>query len=592
MPTRLLALLVSSSLVVALVCCLPGCTKPASRIDNIVFISLDTLRADHVGAYGYDRPTTPNIDALAARGILFENAMSQSSWTTPAHASFFTGLLSSAHGAAKLNQPIHDDVPMLAEYLNTAGLATGAFVTHVFVGDHLGFARGFDTFWYQQSERADTPIDAALEWIETRRDQRFFAFVHLFDPHLPYDPVAEYVAEYDDFCRDEQGGFRTIRKLLTAEPGSFKKVLSCLVRRYDDEVRYADAQIGRLIAHLDQLGLRDNTLIVFLSDHGEEFLEHGGLLHGVTLYQEQIHVPLIIAGGPESIVPRGLRVPSRVAAFDIMPTLLDLLNIEPTRPMQAVSLRPLFSGQPAPDRDVSAETNDVGPDRMALLSGHHKFIYAPDAHMFLRKLAPEFFDIAADPGEHENLIDRDPETAARVRDTMIETAHYRWRKTWRLVWGGSGTERPVRASLTTTDRFTAAFKYLGVSRFEKPTPDAPIDKNFLLADYTLKRSGERILVDAKDRNVTNGTTIVAEPDDADVELTVQWTAKDNQETQKTVVLKGEIPADQPLVLADGLLKVFSETILTFPEPPPMLGINQQEKLLPDLQKKLRALGYF
>jgi arylsulfatase A-like enzyme len=225
---------------------LPGCGR-GGPTRNLVIVSMDTVRADHLGCYGYAQKTTPEIDALAARGVLFENAMASSSWTTPSHASLFTGLLSSSHGAAQLNAPIRDDVPTLPEYLKRAGLATAGFVTHVFVGDHLGFARGFDKFWQEQDPRADRVVDAAQEWIDAQGRKPFFAFLHFFDPHHPYAPPDEYLQNYDDWCRKEKGDLGTLNKLFTPDRD---KAMACALRRYDDEINFVDRQIGRLASGL------------------------------------------------------------------------------------------------------------------------------------------------------------------------------------------------------------------------------------------------------------------------------------------------------------------------------------------------------
>ncbi len=578
------------SLCLATVGCRDG-GKP--RVRNVVLISLDTLRADHMSSYGYNRKTSPHLDALAARGTMFENAISSSSWTTPAHASFFTGLLSSEHGAAQLNQPIKPDVPMLTEYLKEAGFQTAAFITHIFVGEHLGFGRGFDTFWFRQNARADVPTDAAIQWLGIRdKKQPFFVFIHLFDPHLPYAPVESYLDDYDEFCRRERGDFSTLNKLFTPDAELRAKALACLIRRYDDEIHYADAQIGRLVDVLEREKLLEETLIVFLSDHGEEFLDHGSVLHAITLYQEQLHVPLILAGGPADVIPRGKRVSGRVRTFDIVPTILDLLGIKAKHDMTAAGLTPYLRGETNADRNSIAETNDVGPDRMTLLQGSHKYIYAPDAHVFQQYLGEEFFDLATDPAEKHNLMTRQPATASRVRQEMTRQGKYTWRKAWRVMWGGGGTKTGVQGTLTTPDRFTTVSKYLGFSRFDDIPDDLPVDQTLRRADFKLQRSNRQITFHARNHAARNG--FLAVPDDpyAPLLLTVEWETPAGEKRREELALDGEVSPEKPLRAAGGLVTIYTEPILTFPNPPTEFEIGQQEKLPGPLRKKLRALGYF
>ncbi|MDP8222988.1 MAG: sulfatase [Candidatus Lernaella stagnicola] len=570
-----------------------GCTpnKPP-ELRNVVFVSLDTVRADHLSCYGYQRATSPHIDALAAEGMLFENAMAQSSWTTPSHASLFTGLLSSAHGAAQLNQPIKKEVPVLAEYLQDAGFQTGGFVTHLFVGDYLGFDRGFDSFWYEQTPRAKGPVDAALTWLEGRNEKPFFLFLHLFDPHHPYAPPDKYVRQYEGDCRREPGNMASLGKLFDRDATGRDQLLACLIRRYDDEIHYADEQLGRLFAYLKEKALWDQTLVVFLSDHGEEFLDHGSVLHAITLYQEQLHVPLILAGGPPGLLQAGSRVKGRVALYDIMPTLLDLFDIKPKATMTAQTLLPHLRGKTQPDRDVIAETNDVGPDRMTLLSGPAKYLYAPDAHVFQQHMSAEFYDLAGDPGEKHNLLDERPQEAARVRARMIEQGRYATRQAWRIMWGGAGSERAVRGRLQTEGRFTHAFKYLGFTRFDEIPEDLPIDQALRQADYQIHRASRVISFSAADHIVANGFAAVLAQADAPLTLTVDWRTETGDGKRETLTIAGTPTRDKPLLAAGGLVRIFTEDILTFPEAPPELEISRKEKLPAPLKQKLRTLGYF
>jgi arylsulfatase A-like enzyme len=580
--------------IVCVVVALSACGKPAT-VENIVLVSIDTLRADHVSAYGYAQKTTPEIDALAARGVLFENAYAPSSWTTPSHASLFTGLLSSSHGAAQLNAPIRPDVPLLAEYLKEAGLATGAFVTHLLVADHLGFARGFDSFWFQENVPADKPTDAALEWIKSRRGQRFFVFLHYFDPHHPYLPPDAYVKTYDEFCRNERGDFGSLNKLFTGDREARDRVLACLIRRYDDEIRFVDAQIGRLVRQLRDDGLLDRTLLVITADHGEEFLDHGSVLHAITLYEEQLRVPLIFVGGPTN-ERKGQRLAARVRLIDVMPTLLELLQIKPKKAMQAASLLPLLRGEQGEDRDVIAETSDVGPDRMSLNAGRYKYIYAPNSTVFQQPMTDQLFNLADDPREQHDRKAAEPDTVKQMREQMIALAGYKWRRAWRVMWGGAGTAGARFGQLTTSGRFLYALKYLGVSSFDDEQTDAPLVHARTTADYRLQRSKQTITFSAQDQAQTNGLVAITDPDDAPLHAVLRWLRPDETDESRAdreeFDLREAIDRLQPRTIGDKIFQIYSEPILTHPNPIPFHEVGYQNKLMPDLKKMLRSLGYF
>ncbi|NLH47420.1 MAG: sulfatase-like hydrolase/transferase [Myxococcales bacterium] len=567
-----------------------GSAKPK----NVLLISIDTLRADHLSCYGYAKKTTPEIDALAARGVLFEHAMAPSSWTTPSHASLFTGLLSSQHGAALVGVPIHPETPTLPEYLKEAGLASAAFVTHQYVGKSLGFARKFDSFWMEEDAPADKPVDEAIQWLGANGKKPFFAFVHLFDPHMPYQPPKEYVDEYDEFCRQTGGDRGTLNFLMSDDKAVSQRALTCLLRRYDDEIRYTDRQVGRLVRYLETEKLLDKTVVIIVADHGEEFLEHQGVLHGITLYQEQLHVPLILLGAG---IPRGKRIAAQVRLQDVLPTVLELEHLTPKIALQAASLTPFFDGRETADRDAIAETCDVGPNRMSIISGHYKYIYSPRAHIFMQPMEEKLFDLAADPQEKTNLLAEKPELAKKLQAALIAETGYKWRKSWKLLWGGAGSEETRRGSLSTGARFIYAFKYLGYSSFADVVQELPFKGGMHdLADYELQRSPNKLSFDAKDHGRENGVLAVVDPDDAPV--TVAFACRDclqneaHPEDERETELSGEIDPAKPRLFENGAFRVYTEPILTFADPPPLASKQMQDVIQPDMLKKLRTLGYF
>ncbi len=303
---------------------------------DVLLVTLDTLRTDRVGAYGHEGGATPRLDALAARGTLFEQAYSPAPMTLPAHASLMTGLLPPEHGA-RVNglHRLADDVPTLAERLSAEGFRTGAFVAAFVLDEQFGLARGFDVYdddltdAYEQvvSEQlsvyrpGEHVVDSALAWLDSLGDDPFFAWVHLYDAHFPWHPHGG--------GDDDAAG------------------------TYEGEVAYADAQLGRLLDDLRARGRLDDTLVVVVADHGEGLGDHGELEHAYLLDEEVLHVPLVIAGPG---VAEGARVPSLVPTEDVQPTLLDLLGLADDD-ARTRSLVPALRGARIEHRASYAETD-------------------------------------------------------------------------------------------------------------------------------------------------------------------------------------------------------------------------------------------
>ncbi len=287
-----------------------------------MLISADTLRADHVGAYGYARPTTPNVEEHAARGVLFENAISQSSWTRPAHLSMFTGLYPNEHGVVALadRQLPEPGVVTLASALFTRGYRTAGFTGGINVSASFGFDRGFETDRSNRKYFRDNLAETRL-WLDAHQNEKFFLFWHGYDPHTPYfsDPVDRAALAVPE--RPRVG----LRRACRAE--RHHDVVARYVPEYDAAIRRADRYVGKLLTELEQRGLMERAVIVFTSDHGEEFREHGGCFHLDTLYREVLHVPLVVAG--PGLAPRRVEalVPASVA---IGPTILEIVGANDT----------------------------------------------------------------------------------------------------------------------------------------------------------------------------------------------------------------------------------------------------------------------
>ena len=364
------------------------------RAVRAVLVTIDTLRADHVGAYGAGAGRTPTLDALAARGARFETAISPTPLTLPSHATLLTGLDPPEHGIHHNGRfRLADGVPTLAERLRAQGLATAAFVAAYVLDARFGLARGFDVYDDQLSlndptlgasavaERpADRVVDAALAWL-ARAPDRFFLWVHLYDPHAEYRPPEPYATRFAN------------------EP-------------YAGEVAFADAQLGRLVAALDERFPDGATLVVATADHGESLGEHGEETHSYTLYDATQRVPLLVVGPG---VPAGAAVAGVVRLADVAPTVLDALGVDALPGASGKSLLPALAGADPAPRTAYVETLATAFDwRWSPVFG-----VRTDRYKYLRAPKPELYDLREDPRELRNLAAEAPALAAEL-DAAVE----------------------------------------------------------------------------------------------------------------------------------------------------------------------------
>lgn len=366
-------------LVLLLLCGCGGDREPM----NLVLVTLDTTRADRIGCYGAEQARTPTLDGLAASGLLFEQALAPYPLTLPSHASMLTGRYPFEHGSRNNGMPPREDVPTITERLREEGYRTAAVLSAMVLGPEAGLARGFEIYDTEFTppgsveRRGDATTDAAMRALDQFGDDRFFLWVHYFDPHHPYDPPAEFAQE---------------------DP-------------YDGEIAFMDAQIGRLLAHLGPR--RANTAILVVADHGEAFGEHGELEHGLLVYEPTVHVPLILSMPGEA----AQRVTQAVSAIDVAPTLLALAGLGVSSMDRARDLRQVAQGR-VPERALVAESilpfyNHGAEPLAAARHGDWKYISAP---------RPELYDLRADPLELTNLHDAQ-ESRARAMEKMLAEVH-------------------------------------------------------------------------------------------------------------------------------------------------------------------------
>jgi len=356
---------------------------------NLLLITLDTTRADRLGCYGYKPAKTPTLDALAARGTLFEQALAQVPLTTPSHCSIMTGRYPVEHGVRDNGaNALADTHPTLASIFKKNGYDTGAFLASFVLDSRFGLERGFDTydddmgeidFTSQQMEweqPADVVTNRALRWLDAERDRPFFCWVHYYDPHIPYAPPIEFQSP-------------------ELEP-------------YDGELAFIDAHVKRLLDWLERSKLTDRTLIIVVGDHGEAFGEHGEEGHSSFLYDQNLHVPLLFSC--PGVLPEGQRVAAVARAFDVFPTALDLFGFPPPDGLLSRSLTAALFGGKMTAAPAYAESHYVlnafaWAEQRALITDRWKYISSTK---------PELFDRTADPRERENLIASQPKVAAHL----------------------------------------------------------------------------------------------------------------------------------------------------------------------------------
>jgi len=404
---------------------------------NVILILIDTLRADHLSSYGYERETSPHIDRMAKEGVLFQNAVAPAPWTKPSTASLLTSRYPSVLGTIYGQSMLPDSATTLAEVLKSAGYTTAGFVANPQVKAIFNFNQGFDFYddsivedkiYYNilrsrdlekriirslfkirlswtHNNNAEMLNRKFIPWLKENKDTNFFLYLHYIDPHEPYSPPSPFNTKYTS-----SGMSKNERNIAL----------------YDGEIAYIDKHIGELLHLLEELNIADNTLVILTSDHGEEFYEHGGTGHGQSLYEELIRVPLIIKY--PSVLPAGNMVKNRVGIIDVMPTILEILDISSDNHMEGVSLLPLIKKENLVDR------NDYffGETYLSRFTGksvsyrNWKYIYTESSELRnLSELGPEeLYNLDDDPDELNNLLDQKPEIVRNLREKLSFYSRY------------------------------------------------------------------------------------------------------------------------------------------------------------------------
>ena len=373
----------------------------------VILVIVDTLRADHLGLYGYARPTSPTLDAWATHGRVFDRAFAPSPWTLPSVASIYTGRWPLIHQAGRAERPDPTgetgflgpipDLPTLAQTLSGAGVRTLAVTNNAFLTPSFDMTRGFDVNDFDADasdsahRSAEETVHRALEMVDEVAGQPFFLVVHLFDPHLDYDAPPPFRNVFTASIPSTLAlPIETLRGAVAPQDVPFAAAA------YDEEIAYVDAQLGVLRDGLADRGLLETSLIIFTADHGEELFEHGDFGHGHAMWQELLHVPLVVwAPGVEPG-----RESAPVSLVDIAPTVLDRLGIDPPAPVDGISLWPTLSASvPLPPRPLFGEGMHHGPPQSVVVRWPHKMIVD---HANGRV---DVFDLAQDPHEQNHRVD-------------------------------------------------------------------------------------------------------------------------------------------------------------------------------------------
>ncbi|MFN2427470.1 MAG: sulfatase [Candidatus Binatia bacterium] len=421
---------------------------PSRPLRNVVLISLDSLRADHVGAYGYERDTSPNFDRFAREGVMFRNAISTSSWTLPTHLTMFTGRSQISHGVVVDTRVLSTAIPTLGEIFHEAGYETAGFVSGPYVGGHYGYARGMDTYidlsaqWGKGAEARAAILspeinEKALAWLDEERTAPFFLFLHYFDIHYDFVPPAPYDTMFDPDYTGTMDGRQFIERD-DVHPKMDPRDLEHILALYDGEIRFTDEHVGRVLDRLRSKGLLDNTVVMIVSDHGDEFFEHGNKGHHRTVYDEVLRIPfaLRLPGGEHA----GKTYDAQVTLLDVFPTLLDAAGFTPPATAEGVNLAAWLRGS-APQRD--AIYSDFYDKRGFNLQVARRTATAKTIQHFNRITHPrrgsiEHYDLVSDEAESDNRADQHPAEVAASIDAMTGWLEQQWRVHRHLAVGESG----------------------------------------------------------------------------------------------------------------------------------------------------------
>jgi arylsulfatase A-like enzyme len=421
--------MMGAALTLACASVLGGCgASPPERgrsVRNVVLISLDTLRADHLGLYGYERDTSPEIDAFARQGFVFERMLAPAPNTPPSQMAMMTSLYPGRHGFTGNDDALGLEIETLASRLRAGGLQTAGFVDGGYLRAFFGFDRGFDVYDDDGGGFAAI-LPKALRWLDDHGDEPFFLFLHTYDIHAPYvsPPPYEGMFHAQPYTGDLIPTAERIDTIWREKVALSAEDMQHLIDSYDEGIRYTDAQVGVLLRSLAERGRLDDTVVILTSDHGEEFGEHGSVHHWQLYFQPNLRVPLIVRlpGGSA----KSFRIARQAELIDILPTILDLVGAEPLDAAQGRSLAPTLAaltgdGDPLPEYDALGRPALAwwpDPAQLPLRS-----LVLDDRQLLFNEERAGFdalYDLAADPMAQHDIAAERPEEAARLRELGLQ----------------------------------------------------------------------------------------------------------------------------------------------------------------------------
>jgi len=399
-----------------------NCSEKPKNI-NVILISIDTLRPDHLSCYGYKRNTTPFLDKIAKDGIIFKNVISSSSWTAPAMASLFTSLNSSTHkilrgtfrdGNVYNQEVLQNSLNTIPMILKKNGFFTMGFANNLILSKKSGFAKGFDVFvytrYFNSKKLNETIMNFKNKYL--KKDKNFFLWIHYFDPHWPYSAHSPWIEKYASKKNFEYIDFKTKSTAFLNKyklDKNNKELLDNLIDRYDSEINFLDENIKNLFKALP---VEDNNLVIVTADHGEEFLEHNGFNHGNNLYNQTIRIPLIIKL-PAYMNIKKISIDEDVGIIDIFPTILDILNIPEDSKFEGKSFLSLMkNGKISGNRVIISELYRNNKKIISSTQGRWKYIH------YYKTKKTELFDLKNDKYEIENLVDKNPAISSYLENKI------------------------------------------------------------------------------------------------------------------------------------------------------------------------------
>jgi arylsulfatase A-like enzyme len=379
---------------------------------NVILISVDSLRKDHIGIYGYEKNTTPNIDKFAKKSLVFTNAVGQSSWTLPSHISIFTSLYPSSHGVPYIGYQLNKNITMFHEFLKSQNYTSIAIINNVYLSSIFGFNRSFDFFNeqfanYTKNGKTITDVNKHFfDWLNKNHQKKFFAFIQYIDSHCPYIAHEKYFTNY----QQEHEKYKYLEKKCASSLKNYtptKDEIQFMKKAYDSDIAFVDENLNELFKKLEVLGIINKTIIILTSDHGDQFMEHGGLEHAYTLYDEVISVPLII-WHPKLNTKI---INTQVQLIDIMPTILDFLGLSIPNNIDGKSLIAVISGNS--NKETPAFSEKPPYKIISVRFNDFKFILTNNTNR-------ELYDLKNDPNEKENVTKKYPGIANQLERMILE----------------------------------------------------------------------------------------------------------------------------------------------------------------------------